>query len=119
MRKADDPQAREVMAELQRLEADHRKAEAAHARVDEIGRRWLADGQLDSATHSEIRTLLTEMTAVYTEHIRMEDEKVFVLASKVLNNDELAAVGQEMKLRRIDDPGRPGSRCAERRSREL
>lgn len=119
MRKADDPQAREVMATLQRLEADHRKAEVAHARVDEIGRRWLADGRLDSATHAEVRALLGEMMATYTRHIRLEDEEVFVLASKVLDSDALAAVGREMKQRRMDNPGRPGSRCAERRTREL
>jgi hemerythrin-like domain-containing protein len=118
MRKADDAQVRQVMAALQRLESDHRKMEAAHVRVDEIGRRWLDDGKLDSATHAEVRALLSEMAAGYAQHIRLEDEEVFVLASKVLDADALAAVGKEMKQRRVDDPGRPGSRCAQRRTRE-
>jgi hemerythrin-like domain-containing protein len=119
MRKAEDTQVREVMAALQRLESDHRKMEAAHARVDEIGRRWLVDGRLDSAVHGEVRALLSEMTAAYAQHIRLEDEEVFVLASKVLDANALAAVGREMKQRRIDDPGRPGSRCAERRTKKF
>jgi len=119
MRKAEDAQVREVMAELGRLENDHRKMEAAHRRVDEIGRRWLDDGRLDSTTHAEIQSLLSEMSSAYAQHIRLEDEEVFVLASKVLGADALAAVGEEMKQRRMDDPGRPDSRCAQRRAREL
>ena len=119
MRQVDDPKVHEVMTALDRLESDHRKMEAAHARVDEIGRHWLADGKLDSATHAEAETLLGEMAAGYAQHIRLEDEEVFVLASKVLKADALAGVGEEMKQRRIADPGRPGSRCAERRAREF
>ncbi len=119
MRKADDAQVRGVMAAMDRLESDHRKMEAAHARVDEVGLRWLADGQLDSDTHAEVRALLNEMAAGYAQHIRLEDEEVFVLASKVLDAETLTAVGEEMKQRRVDDPGRSGSRCAERRAQEL
>ncbi len=119
MREADDAQVRDVMVVVDRLESDHRKMEAAHARVDEIGLRWLADGRLNSDTHTEVGALLTEMAAGYAQHIRLEDEEVFVLASKVLDAEALAAVGEEMKQRRVENPGRPGSRCAERRTREL
>ncbi len=119
MREDDSPRVREAMAALDRLEGDHRKMEVAHARVDEIGQRWLADGRLDTLTHAEVRALLSEMSAGYAQHIRLEDEEVFVLASKVLDTDTLAAVGREMKQRRMDDPGRPGSRCAQRRTRDL
>jgi len=108
MRKADDAQVRRVMAAMQRLESDHRKMEAAHARVDQIGQRWLADGRLDSDTHDEVRALLSEMATAYAQHIRLEDEEVFVLASKVLDTRALAEVGEEMKLRRVAAPGRQG-----------
>ena len=36
-----------------------------------------------------------------------------------LDEEQLLAVGEEMKQRRIDDPGRSGSRCAERRRDRL
>jgi len=119
MRQVSDSRVKQVMATMDRLEDDHRKVEAAHARVDEIGRRWLVDGRLDAATLVEMHSLLCEMTEAYAQHIRLEDEEVFVLASNVLDAAALTAVGQEMKERRIEDPGRPGSRCAQRRAKEL
>jgi len=119
MRQVDDPQARQAMAQIDRLESDHRKAEAAHARLDELGRRWSADGALPPDPFGEFRRLLDELATAYGEHIPIEDDSVFVLAKRVLDDEQLQAVGAEMRQRRAADPGRPGSRCAERRSRRL
>ncbi len=119
MRERDDPDVQRALAELDRLEADHRKAEGAHERLDELGRGWLEAGRLGADEHAELVSLLAELTDAYTEHIRLEDERVFVLASRVLSESALERVGQEMRQRRADQPGRSGSRCAERRQREL
>jgi len=119
MRQVDDPQVRQAMAQIDRLESDHRKAEAAHARLDELGRRWLAEGALPADAFTEFRDLLAELAQAYGEHIPIEDDSVFVLAKRVLDDEQLRAVGEEMRQRRIEDPGRPGSRCAQRRSRRL
>jgi len=119
MRRLDRPQVKQAMAEIDRLESDHRKAEAAHARLDELGRQWLDDGTLTGESLAEFRGLLDELATAYGEHIPIEDESVFVLAKRTLSDEQLQAVGQEMKQRRIDDPGRPGSRCAERRQERL
>lgn len=115
MRKSDDAKVQQAMAELDRLEADHRKAEAAHQRVDQLGRRWLAEKQLDKREVAELESLLAELAQAYAEHIRLEDEQVFVLAQEALDESSLSRVGEEMKQRRAASPGRPGSRCAERR----
>jgi hemerythrin-like domain-containing protein len=119
MRCIHDLRVREAMAQIDRLESDHRKAEAAHARLDELGRRWLADGTLPTNAFDEFRELLGELAQAYGEHIPIEDDSVFVLAKYVLDDEQLQAIGEEMRQRRIEDPGRPGSRCAQRRQQQL
>ncbi len=57
MRQVDDPQVRQAMAQIDRLESDHRRAEAAHARLDELGRRWLNDGTLKNELFTEPASL--------------------------------------------------------------
>jgi len=115
MRRMDDPRVEQAMAKIDRLESDHRNAETAHARLDELGRTWCDDGSLSEEGSSEFRGLLDELAAAYGEHIPIEDEDIFILAKQLLDHEQLHAVGEEMKQRRIDDPGRPGSRCAQRR----
>lgn len=119
LRDCDDPEVRAAMAELDRLEADHRKAEAAHGRVDELGRAWLAAGRLDGGEAAELRSLLEELAAAYADHIALEDERVFALAGRSLDAAALREVGEEMRQRRTAAPGRAGSRCADRRRRQL
>jgi len=119
MREVDNPQVKQAMAEIDRLESDHRKAEAAHARLDELGRQWLVEGTVSGESLAEFQGLLDELAQAYSEHIPIEDENVFVLATRVLTGEQLRAVGNEMKQRRIEDPGRPGSRCAQRRQERL
>ena len=119
MRRCADAAGREAMAQIDELESDHREAEAAHARLDVIGRRWLDVGRLDGNRRDELDVLLATMTATYARHIRIEDQCVFTLAGRVLDDEALAAVGREMQQRRAAAPGRPGSRCAERRQRTL
>jgi hemerythrin-like domain-containing protein len=66
-----------------------------------------------------MRVLLEELAATYVRHIRLEDQRVFVLASQVLSQEQLQEIGREMRRRRAVDPGREQSRCAERRRRTL
>jgi hemerythrin-like domain-containing protein len=115
LRVLDDPQIRQAMAVVDQLESDHRRAEAAHAQLDVLGRRWLEDGELAEGLFGEFCSVLDDLSAGYRRHIPIEDGSVFVLAKRVLEAQELLAIGQEMKQRRIDDPGRAGSLCAARR----
>jgi hemerythrin-like domain-containing protein len=115
MRQCDDPAARAAFAKLDRLEQDHQDVAAWHQGIDTIGRRWLRDGRSDQADARALATLLDRLGAMYREHIQVEDHEVFALASHVLDAQALGEVGREMKQRRQQDPGRPGSRCARRR----
>lgn len=118
MRQSDDPEVKAALAKLDALEADHRVADEHHARVDEIGRRWLAENRLDAEATAEMTRLLTELVESYQRHIRIEDEEVFPLAAKFLSDEALRLVGEEMRQRRRENPGRPGSRCAQRRAED-
>ncbi len=115
MRKSGDPEVIAALAELDRLEADHRQAENVHQRIDEIGGAWLKTGRLRAQDLAELRALVDELHVAYAAHIHLEDESIFRLATQVLDEQSLVAIGDEMKRRRILNPGRVGSRCAERR----
>lgn len=102
MRRSGDAEARAVMAELDQLEADHRRAEACHVQVDDLGREWLKAGRIDVLKRTTMRALLKELVALYVPHIRLEDERVFEVAARLLKPSDLGDVGVEMQRRRID-----------------
>src|SRR5690606_3503997 len=76
MRRSCDLAVRQALAKMNALEADHRAAEADHARVDELGLRWLEAGRLDEADAAELRRLLERLAESYQRHIRIEDNEV-------------------------------------------
>lgn len=112
LRRIEDGEADSVLA---RLEADHRRVEAVHAQVDALLRVWLERGALEGADAGAMRALVDQLIAMYAEHIQIEDQQAFPLASRLLSNEELTAIGEEMRRRRELNPGRAGSRCAQRR----
>jgi hemerythrin-like domain-containing protein len=102
LRASGAAEARAVMAELDRLEAEHRRADACHAKVDELGRAWLQAERIDVPDRTALRALIDEMIALYAVHIRLEDERVFEVAAQTLKASDLSEVGLEMRRRRTD-----------------
>ena len=100
LRASDDAAARDAMARIDALEADHRRAEAMHAEVGRLCRAWLDAGPLPAADVARLRHLLTDLRETYARHIAVEDDEVFPLAGRVLSEAELAQVGREMAQRR-------------------
>jgi hemerythrin-like domain-containing protein len=93
----------EIAAALKRvdaLEADHSRANQLHARVDEVFSEWLRRGTIAPGKETQLRQDLTELTALYSEHIRVEDQIVFPFAGRVLDNESRLAIGREMAHRR-------------------
>lgn len=115
LRRSNDPRAAEVLAKMEALEADHQKAGPVHERVETLGRQWLEHDQLGSTEAAELLELCEQLQRMYQQHIHMEDHEVFPVARQVLAADQLQRIGQEMKARRADNPGRSDSRCAQRR----
>ncbi len=87
-------------AQVQALEADHDRAEAAHADVERLGRRWLDSGRLEPEAAARLLELLEALRETYAAHIALEDGTVFPLAREILSAEQVAQVGREMAERR-------------------
>jgi len=97
---ADRDDVATALAVVERLELEHDEAAILHAEHDRIGRAWLARGDLDAADRRRFVELSTRLRGIYVEHIRAEEEHVFVTARSALGADELQAIGGEMRARR-------------------
>ncbi len=106
LRAMDDPEAKKVLARLKALEADHRTARVDHERVDQVTDRWLEGGTIDEDSRRELIEVLHRLRRLYTEHIRLEDEEVFPAAQRLLDEQQLQAIGDEMARRRDIDAER-------------
>ncbi len=101
-----------LLAWLDGLEADHGQVDAAHREVDRLARRWLAADGLSPADLGRLDALLADLCATYRQHIQREDEQVFPAAGRLLDIDDLAAIGVEMATRR------GGMTCAQRKAQQ-
>ncbi len=100
MRASNAADAREALERIQRLESDHRAAELRHARVDSAVDKWLSAGALSAQESDAMLSDLKELQAIYSRHIKVEDEEVFPAAAGALTRDDLEAIGREMADRR-------------------
>lgn len=92
-----DSRAREI---IDRLESDHDAVEPLHAKVEEFGRDWLRAGVISPKNRQAFTRTVEELIAHYRNHIREEDEVLFPLAAKLLDPEEVKAIGREMETRR-------------------
>lgn len=104
MRAAAGEELARAEARLQSLEADHARARAAHAEVEELAGRWLARGRLDPGRRQRLRERLEELRVLYGPHIEVEDREIFPLARRCLGPSDLLELGHEMARRRGLDP---------------
>lgn len=100
MRSSDDSAAHAVMADLKRLESDHRGCEALHLLVDRLVRDWLRRGWLGSRQQERLRVALGKLEEIYAAHIQLEEQRVFAVAARVLRSEQVREIGEEMRGRR-------------------
>lgn len=100
LRESSDPALAGALASLGRLEHDHHEADAHHAAVDDLVRRWLANDRLEPSDRDELRERVARLHALYQEHIKVEDEQVFPAAARALDREAIEAIGGEMAARR-------------------
>jgi hemerythrin-like domain-containing protein len=100
MRSSADANVKEALLELDGLECDHRRGESLHTTVERLGRLWLKSGHLDQSQRERLRAAIDELAAMYAGHIHLEEQRVFALASELLNAQQLREIGNEMKRRR-------------------
>jgi hemerythrin-like domain-containing protein len=100
LRAASDPEVAGVLAEVDRLEADHTRADELHRRVDELGMAWLENGTLPQESAAALCGAIQTLRGIYRAHIAAEDTLVFPMAGRVLERRVQEEIGREMAARR-------------------
>ena len=100
LRSALDPEVRSALADLARLEEEHRWAAPLHAEVDRLGQQWLLEGRLARDQVRAFQSAVGKLEFMYRTHIEFEDHVLFPLAARVLSPAQSAEIAQEMAKRR-------------------
>ncbi|HKY26497.1 MAG TPA: hemerythrin domain-containing protein [Pyrinomonadaceae bacterium] len=100
MRASQHHEAKDILSDLDHLHTDHVTADQNHRAVDELFRRWLADGFLSAPEFMRLTSLLHSVRDTYARHIKEEETQIFPNAARILTPTDLKAVGLEMAKRR-------------------
>lgn len=90
-------------AELEKvaaLEHDHRVAEQLHADADRLYTLWLDAGRLSAQDQAALRSITEHLSALYAQHIEIEERVVFPDAAERLPKEAIASIGAEFRARR-------------------
>lgn len=100
LRSLPDSEVQSMLADVARLEQEHRWAAPLHAEVDRLGQQWLLAGGLGADQAHALQSAVSKLHSMYRSHIEFEDRVLFPLAARVLSADEKTEVAQEMAKRR-------------------
>jgi hemerythrin-like domain-containing protein len=100
LRNSERPELQPLMARVDLLEREHKKADGWHREVDEIGERWLQQDHLSPEETARLQELLTSLSDLYRTHLAIEDREVFPAAREALSRSEAVAIGRKMASRR-------------------
>ena len=100
LRCVSDPEVQSALADVARLEQEHRWAAPLHAEVDRLGQQWLLEGRLAADQVHAFQSAVGKLDSMYRTHIEFEDRVLFPLAARVLASEQRAEVAQEMAKRR-------------------
>jgi iron-sulfur cluster repair protein YtfE (RIC family) len=100
LREHETQESAAAFALLDKLHTDHQETELTHQLLDQLGRKWLAQGKLSESETAMLMILLKELRATYEKHIALEDNELFPFAGNTLAQAELEAIAAEMAARR-------------------
>lgn len=100
IREMAGPQTAGVIARLDRLEGDHRNADAWHREVEAIAERWLRQDGLTGPDVIRLQRLLTCLSDLYHSHIQIEEQEIFPVAQMELSDSAKQMIGRRMAARR-------------------
>jgi hemerythrin-like domain-containing protein len=90
----------DALAELDRLEGDHQRANDLHETVEKLFWKWIEAGWLVKDDEQMLLEATEELQCIYKLHIKVEEEEVFPLAARDLDKQTVEAIGQEFRARR-------------------
>ena len=88
------------LAEIDRLESDHREANDLHRSVERLYSTWIAAGELTPTDALQLQSETERLKQLYSSHIHVEETIVFARASEVLDSRAISAIGTEFRFRR-------------------
>jgi hemerythrin-like domain-containing protein len=100
LRAAGGAEVEAVLAEIEKLETDHVRADRLHREVNQLGEAWLRNGRLPNDAAEQLLSFLEKLSTMYAAHIALEDDRVFPVAERVLSAETQEAIGREMAGRR-------------------
>ena len=100
LRRSGSPEIESALSGVDALEHDHERAAEWHEEADQLGRRWLTEGELAREDASRLSAVLDELVQLYRRHIAIEDTELFPLAAGVLSPADRESIGAEMARRR-------------------
>jgi hemerythrin-like domain-containing protein len=100
LRTISNPEVQSVLADMARLERDHKFAAPVHEKIDGLGQLWLREGKLTQEDAEQLQIAVASLVAMYRDHIEFEDRVLFPLASRVLSSSQNNEIAQEMAARR-------------------
>jgi hemerythrin-like domain-containing protein len=89
-----------ALADLDRLEQDHRWAAPLHMEIDRLGQQWLSNRELGTDEILAFQTAIRKLAAMYNTHIHFEESALFPLAARVLSPAQATDIAREMAKRR-------------------
>ncbi len=100
LRQLASPGISKILADVDRLEGQHKTAEAWHREVEDICGRWLRQDHLPAQETAHLKGILSALSDLYRSHIAMEEQEVFPVAQAELSAPAKQAIGRHMALRR-------------------
>lgn len=85
---------------MEKLEEEHRFVTQLHEEVECMGTQYLSNGNLADGEIADFRRAVASLAAIYKQHISIEDELIFPMASRMLSASEKHEVANEMAGRR-------------------
>ena len=100
LRQMQNPEVVAAFSHVEKLEEEHRCAARLHEAVECIGTQYLSNGNVTAGEIADFRRSVASLAEIYTQHIRIEDELIFPMASRMLSASEKQEVANEMAGRR-------------------
>ena len=99
-RMRSDEKAAATLKQIESLEADHRAADDLHLAVERLYSAWAQGQPLTPEEEQKLRAATQRLKQLYDGHIRIEEDLVFPTAKESLDQNALAAIGEEFRERR-------------------
>src|SRR5262252_1342119 len=100
LRQMRNPEVVAVFSRVEKLEEEHRFAALLHEAVERIGTQYLSHGNLAEGEIADFRRSVASLATIYKQHITIEDDLIFPMASRMLSASEKQGMAYEMAARR-------------------